>query len=97
MDGKQIFSITMQVPVPLALPVMTLPYPKFALAQPDENGNIICTAPGGRGFVKYARIVNYEADPRYFPDLSAVKPLAAVQVSNFKMTFPHSTTLEAKK
>ena len=46
------------------------------------------TRPTGSGRAKLAKIKNLEVDPDYFPDISQLKPLFAVKIKPFHITFP---------
>jgi len=46
------------------------------------------TKPTGSGRAKLAKIKNLIVDPAYFPDISMLKPLLAVKIKPFRITFP---------
>jgi hypothetical protein len=46
------------------------------------------TQPTGSGRAKLAKIKNLKVDPDYFPDISKLKPLFAVKIKPFHITFP---------
>ncbi len=46
------------------------------------------TKPTGSGIAKLAKVKNLVVDPDYFPDISKLKPLLAVKIKPFHITFP---------
>lgn len=46
------------------------------------------TKPSGSGRAKLAKIENMVVDPDYFPDISKLRPLLAVKINPFHITFP---------
>ena len=51
-------------------------------------GQVLFTQPEGKGWGKLARIQDLEVDPQLFPDIRGIKPLLALKVSPFTLTFP---------
>lgn len=49
------------------------------------------TRPSGSGIAKFAKIKNLFIDPEYFPDISKLKPLLAVKIKPFRISFPEPT------
>jgi len=49
---------------------------------------VLFTQPEGKGWGKLARIQDLEVDPQLFPDIQDIKPLLALKVSPFTLTFP---------
>ena len=55
----------------------------------QELGNqVFFTQPEGKGWGKLARIQELKLDPQFFPDIRGIKPLLALKVSPFTLTFP---------
>jgi hypothetical protein len=54
----------------------------------QESDRLLLTTPSGRGTAQFATIVDLRVDGGCFPDIAYIKPLAAVKVRNFQMTFP---------
>lgn len=52
------------------------------------------TRPFGYGWGKRASIKNLQIDSTYFPDLSSQKPLFAVKIEPFRISFPKATYAE---
>lgn len=52
------------------------------------NGQTYITKPEGKGWGKLARIRDIHVNQDFFPDISLLKPLAAIRVSPFIMHFP---------
>ncbi|MGD0278547.1 MAG: acetoacetate decarboxylase family protein [Smithella sp.] len=87
--GRIFFRAGMKVWGP-RFPVSTKLLP-FPLMQ-GEKGSYLNTSFSGSGWGRFASLRSIDADQDFFPDLSLVKPLAAVFVDPFKIVFP-----EAKK
>ena len=51
-------------------------------------GQVLFTQPEGKGWGKLARIKDLEVDSQLFPDIRGVKPLLALKVNPFTLTFP---------
>lgn len=51
-------------------------------------GQVLFTQPEGKGWGKLARIQELEVNPQLFPDIQGIKPLLALKVSPFTLTFP---------
>jgi hypothetical protein len=54
------------------------------------NGRTYITRPEGKGWGRLARIRDIQINPDYFPDISLLKPIAAIRVSPFFMQFPEA-------
>ncbi len=52
------------------------------------NKTHFLTKPTGNGLAKLAKIKNLIVDPDYFPDISKLKPLLALKIKPFRLTFP---------
>lgn len=76
------------VPFGPVLPVDSRWLPLAAeLAQPATD-RMLVTRPEGRGAVRLARVERLVADRAFFPDISSLRPLAAVHVPQFELCFP---------
>jgi hypothetical protein len=54
----------------------------------ELDDQVLFTQPEGKGWGKLARIQDLEVDPQLFPDIRGIKPLLALKVSPFTLTFP---------
>ncbi|MCQ2399476.1 MAG: hypothetical protein MJ072_03100, partial [Clostridia bacterium] len=70
----------------ITFPVSTKLLP-FPLVQ-DYDGKYYFTNFFGKGKGKIARIKEIKINPEFFPDVSAIKPIAVIRVSPFSITFP---------
>ncbi len=70
----------------LRFPVHTALIP-FPLTQ-DYDGKRFHTKYTGSGRGRLARVESMQADPEFFPDLTAVRPLAVLSIDDFRITFP---------
>ena len=73
----------------LSFPVNTKLLP-FPLVQYHEGKYYYTTFQGG-GTGKLARLKDVHINPQLFPDVSGFKPLIAIKVEPFKITFPVAT------
>jgi hypothetical protein len=48
----------------------------------------IFTNPSAKGKARFAKLKDVKVNARFFPDLSLVKPLMTLKISDFQMTFP---------
>lgn len=72
----------------LSLPVNTAWSPlKLSLGQ-IQNGSLYITAPAAKGKIQPASILDVRVNPALFPDIGQFRPLVAVRVRDFTMTFP---------
>ncbi|MCG8514770.1 MAG: acetoacetate decarboxylase family protein [Halanaerobiales bacterium] len=78
----------------LSFPVHTALLP-FPLVQ-NLDQKIYYTKFIGKGTGRLAKIVDIDVNQKYFPDIGAVKPLAVLKISNFKITFPVARIVEEK-
>ena len=70
-----------------------IPFPTSTSFLPinlEQTWNMIhfLTKPTGSGRAKLAKVKNLVVDPDYFPDISKLKPLLAVKIKPFHITFP---------
>ena len=70
----------------ISFPMSTALLP-IRLRQELEN-QVFFTQPEGKGWGKLARIQNLKVEPQLFPDIRGIKPLLALKVSPFTLTFP---------
>ncbi len=81
--------------LPLWLPFSTALVPRSlrTLGQHHDGKTFIYT-PSAQGWVKPARLQRAQVNPAMFPDLSRARPVLAVEVPRFRMTFPVSQVIE---
>ncbi len=72
-----------------SFPVNTKLFP-FPLVQHHE-GKYYYTTFQGSGVGKFAKLKDVRINPQLFPDISGFKPLFAIKVEPFKITFPVAT------
>lgn len=85
LNGKKVFQASIRsggIPFPMSTSLLPI-----RLRQ-ELEGNVLFTQPEGKGWGKLARIQDLELDPHLFPDIRNVKPLIALKVSPFTLTFP---------
>ena len=85
LNGKQIFRASIRsggIPFPMSTALLPI-----RLRQ-ELAGQVLFTQPKGKGWGKLARIQELELDPQLFPDIRGIKPLLALKVSPFTLTFP---------
>lgn len=73
----------------LPFPVSTKLLP-FPLVQQHE-GSYYYTTFFGSGTGRFAKLKDVHINPQLFPDVSAIKPICAIKVNPFKITFPVAT------
>lgn len=56
------------------------------------EGKTLLTTPKGSGSAQFARVLDLQVNPAFFPDVSLAKPLLALKVSGFRMQFPVAET-----
>lgn len=78
----------------LRFPVHTALLP-FPLVQSWDQ-QIYYTKFRGKGTGKFAKILDIDVNPEFFPDISLVKPLAVLKIANFKITFPVARVVQEK-
>ena len=73
-----------------AVPVTTniLPARFRTLAQLEESGETVLTAPSGSGAVRLAKLEEVTVNPALFPDLSEFRPLLVTRADPFRLGFP---------
>jgi len=73
------------------LPITTslVPVP-IRLAQ-QLRGDMLVTRPAATGRAQLCRVHNLHIDAHFFPDVSALKPIAVIMVHDFRMVFPSAT------
>lgn len=85
LNGKQVFRASIRsggIPFPMSTALLPI-----RLRQ-ELAGQVLFTQPEGKGWGKLARIQEVEVDPQLFPDIRGIKPLLALKVSPFTLTFP---------
>jgi hypothetical protein len=85
LNGKQVFRASIRsggIPFPMSTALLPI-----RLRQ-ELEGQVLFTQPEGKGWGKLARIQEVEVDPQLFPDIRGIKPLLALKVSPFTLTFP---------
>ena len=87
-DGNTVAEFTLQSGN-LTFPVNTKLLP-FPLVQHYE-GKFYYTTFQGKGTGKFAKLKDVRINSRLFPDISGFKPLVAIKVDPFKITFPVAT------
>jgi len=94
-DGAQVFSVTRDgrmifssqlAPFGPRFPISSSLVP-LTVAQ-ERRGDLLTTRPTARGWARLCRARNVCVDARYFPDVTRVRPLVVLAVSDFRMTFP---------
>ena len=85
LNGQQVFRASIRsggIPFPMSTALLPI-----RLRQ-ELEGQVLFTQPEGKGWGKLARIQDVEVDPQLFPDIRGIKPLIALKVSPFTLTFP---------
>lgn len=85
LHGKKVFQASIRscgIPFPMSTALLPI-----RLRQ-ELAGQVLFTQPEGKGWGKLARIQDLEVDPQLFPDIRGIKPLLALKVSPFTLTFP---------
>ncbi len=85
LNGKQVFRASIRSGG-ISFPMNTALLP-IRLRQELED-QVLFTQPEGKGWGKLALIQDLEVDPQLFPDIRGIKPLLALKVSPFTLTFP---------
>lgn len=88
-DGTCFAELTLRTRRMFPIPVTTALMPKKlrTLGQHRE-GQQYLYAPGSRGFIKPAQLLNARFDGRYFPDITDGKVITCWKVTDFSMVFP---------
>ena len=84
-DGESFFSAHLKNRS-FYFPISTRFFP-LKLAQ-KLNKKLIITTSTAKGKASFAKFLSLKVDEKHFPDISKLKPIAALVVKNFKMTFP---------
>ncbi|MGE5372767.1 MAG: acetoacetate decarboxylase family protein [Solirubrobacterales bacterium] len=71
--------------IPFPVYTRLLPFP---LIQEQPGGRLLETVFSGYGIGRLVRIKRLAVNPERFPDISRVKPLLAIRIDGFRMTFP---------
>lgn len=77
-----------------SFPISTKLVP-FPLVQCHE-GNYYYTNFQGQGTGRFAKLQDLHIHPQFFPDLSSFKPIMAIKVDPFHITFPEAVIVPAK-
>ncbi len=85
LNGKPVFQASIRSGG-ISFPMSTGLLP-IRLRQELED-QVLFTQPEGKGWGKLARIQDLEVNPQLFPDIRGIKPLLALKVSPFTLTFP---------
>lgn len=85
LNGKPVFQASIRSGG-ISFPMNTGLLP-IRLRQELED-QVLFTQPEGKGWGKLARIQEVEVDPQLFPDIRGIKPILAMKVSPFTLTFP---------
>ncbi len=85
LNGKPVFQASIRSGG-ISFPMSTGLLP-IRLRQELED-QVLFTQPEGKGWGKLARIQEVEVDPQLFPDIRGIKPILAMKVSPFTLTFP---------
>lgn len=85
LNGKLVFQASIRSGG-LAFPMSTALLP-IQLRQ-ELAGKVLVTRPEGKGWGRLAHIQDLEVDPQLFPDIRGIKPLLALKVNPFALTFP---------
>ena len=78
----------------LSFPVNTKLFP-FPLVQHQEEKYYYTTFQG-KGTGTFAKLKDVQINPKLFPDVSGFKPLIAIKVEPFQITFPEATITSAE-
>ncbi|RNI27903.1 hypothetical protein EFA69_17590 [Rufibacter immobilis] len=74
------------------LPFTTKIFPWGRIVQRLDH-ELLLTKPEAKGHLQLASTTHLTAEPRYFPPVQELKPLAVVAVQDFKMVFPVAEVL----
>ncbi|MBM3426072.1 MAG: hypothetical protein FJX97_03685 [Bacteroidetes bacterium] len=85
LNGKSVFQASIRSGG-LSFPMSTALLP--IRLQQELEGQVLFTQPEGKGWGKLAHMQDLEVDPLLFPDIRGIKPLLALKVSPFTLTFP---------
>lgn len=85
LNGKPVFQASIRSGG-ISFPMNTGLLP-IRLRQELED-QVLFTQPEGKGWGKLAHMQEVEVDPQLFPDIRGIKPILALKVSPFTLTFP---------
>lgn len=85
LNGKPVFQASIRSGG-ISFPMNTGLLP-IRLRQELED-QVLFTQPEGKGWGKLAHLQDLEVDPQLFPDIRGIKPILALKVSPFTLTFP---------
>ena len=85
LNGKPVFQASIRSGG-ISFPMNTGLLP-IRLRQELED-QVLFTQPEGKGWGKLAHMQDLEIDPQLFPDIRGIKPILAMKVSPFTLTFP---------
>ena len=85
LNGKPVFQASIRSGG-ISFPMSTGLLP-IRLRQELED-QVLFTQPEGKGWGKLAHMQEVEVDPQLFPDIRGIKPILALKVSPFTLTFP---------
>ncbi len=89
-NGRRVFRAELRALGP-RLPAVTWPW-RFSLVQ-ERQGFCFVTRVRATGWIRPARIAAIWGDGTRFPDLADLRPVLAVRVARFRMTFPPARTV----
>ncbi len=69
-----------------------LPFRPTIIQQRDD-GQLLTTAPFGKGRVQLAQLDHITVNPDQFPDFSELRPVGVVRATQFELTFPLPATI----
>jgi hypothetical protein len=84
-DGWTIFSSQL-APFGPRFPISSSLVP-LTVAQ-ERRGDLLITRSTARGWARLCRVRDLRVDARHFPDVTRVRPMLVLAVSDFRMTFP---------
>ncbi|WP_207430917.1 acetoacetate decarboxylase family protein [Sabulibacter ruber] len=85
--GNQVFFTAQAKSFGPRLPVTTRPLPLVKLVQ-NVREQLLLTKPEMDGQGQLASSKSISADPRFFPPIQQLKPLATIGITDFRMVFP---------
>ncbi|MHA7964215.1 acetoacetate decarboxylase family protein [Paenibacillus sp. CAU 1782] len=94
-SGENVFFKANAKPFGPSFPVSTSLI-NFMLCQSYDN-RLFYTKLGGKGRARLARISIDSVDERYFPDLTGIKPIAAIKVTGFNLEFKEAVITDAPR
>jgi hypothetical protein len=82
-----------RIPLPLTTKFLRLELRQPVLDQDSHHFLLTRLLASGTGYL--ARLHHWRTNPKLFPELGPIKPLLALRVENFRMTFPVARIQEA--